>query len=190
MIDDLDIRCDLDDHAGLLAEIRRRDKIIQALMNQVQRNLNNPNNDFSLLQTTFMLEEEVKQRTKELESALDALAGAKEDLEKTNSELEERVAERTAELSQQLHFVQQLIEAIPGPVFYKDAHARYLGCNSAFEAFVGLPAVRVDRQDAKPSFSSGVGRGISQTRIEYFSTAQGHRSMKRGSAMPTARCAM
>jgi PAS domain S-box-containing protein len=140
MIDDIDIRCDLNDKAGLLAEIRRRDKIIHALMNQVQRNLNNPNNDFSLLQTTFMLEEEVKQRTQELESALDALAGAKEALEKTNSELEERVAERTAELSQQLHFVQQLIEAIPGPVFYKDAQARYLGCNSAFEAFIGLPA--------------------------------------------------
>lgn len=54
--------------------------------------------------------------------------------------LEVRVAERTAELSQQLHFLQQLIEAIPGPVFYKDAKLRYLGCNRAFETFSGLPA--------------------------------------------------
>jgi diguanylate cyclase (GGDEF)-like protein/PAS domain S-box-containing protein len=54
-------------------------------------------------------------------------------------ELEKRVAERTAELSQQLHFVKQLIEAIPGPFFYKDANARYLGCNSAFEALIGRP---------------------------------------------------
>ena len=54
--------------------------------------------------------------------------------------MEERVAERTAELSRQLGFLQQLIEAIPSPVFYKDAQARYLGCNSAFENFIGKPA--------------------------------------------------
>ena len=140
MNDPNDIRCALDDPAGLLGEIKRRDRIITALMNQVQRNLNNPNNDFSLLQTTFVLEEEVKRRTEELERALDALAKAKEELQKSHSELEDRVAERTSELSQQLHFLQQLIEAIPGPVFYKDAQLRYLGCNSAFEAFLGQPA--------------------------------------------------
>jgi diguanylate cyclase (GGDEF)-like protein/PAS domain S-box-containing protein len=37
-----------------------------------------------------------------------------------------------------LHFQQQLIETIPGPIFYKDAQARYLGCNSAFANFIGL----------------------------------------------------
>jgi PAS domain S-box-containing protein len=31
-----------------------------------------------------------------------------------------------------------LIDAIPGPLFYKDADARYLGCNKAFEAMVGM----------------------------------------------------
>ncbi len=140
MNDPNDIRCALGDAAGLLSEIKRRDRIITALMNQVQRNLNNPDNDFSLLQTTFVLEEEVKRRTEELERALDALAKTKEELQKSHSELEDRVAERTAELSQQLHFLQQLIEAIPGPVFYKDTQLRYLGCNSAFAAFMGRPA--------------------------------------------------
>jgi len=153
MNDPNDIRCDLNDAAALVREIRRRDKIITALMNQVQRNLNNPDNDFSLLQTTFVLEEEVQHRTRELEEALDALALANreaqasrhlledrgEELQKAYAKLEERVAQRTAELSQQLHFMQQLIEAIPGPVFYKDTQLRYLGCNSAFAAFSGLP---------------------------------------------------
>ena len=55
-------------------------------------------------------------------------------------EMEARVAQRTAELSLQLGFQQQLIEAIPGPVFYKDDQARYLGCNSAFETLIGRPA--------------------------------------------------
>ena len=58
-------------------------------------------------------------------------------LEKAYSEMEVRVAERTSELSQQLHFLQQLIEAIPGPVYYKDAESHYLGCNSAYAAFTG-----------------------------------------------------
>ncbi|MGP1682195.1 MAG: EAL domain-containing protein, partial [Giesbergeria sp.] len=60
-------------------------------------------------------------------------------LHQTNLEMEERVQERTEALSRQLSFMHQLIEAIPSPVFYKDAQARYLGCNSAFEAFVGKP---------------------------------------------------
>lgn len=65
---------------------------------------------------------------------------AEEALRKSNLELEQRVAERTIELSQQLHFLKQLIETIPGPIFYKDAQARYLGCNSAFVDFIGIAA--------------------------------------------------
>ena len=60
-------------------------------------------------------------------------------LQQAYGEMEARVAQRTAELSQQLSFQQQLIESIPGPVFYKDAQARYLGCNSAYEILIGHP---------------------------------------------------
>jgi diguanylate cyclase (GGDEF)-like protein/PAS domain S-box-containing protein len=60
-----------------------------------------------------------------------------EALQQAYSGMEKRVAERTSELSQQLHFLQQLIEAIPGPVYYKDANSHYLGCNSAYAAFTG-----------------------------------------------------
>ncbi len=48
---------------------------------------------------------------------------------------EKKRAERAFE--SQLQLVQQLIEAIPSPVFYKDENKRYLGCNRAFEHFVG-----------------------------------------------------
>jgi diguanylate cyclase (GGDEF)-like protein/PAS domain S-box-containing protein len=65
---------------------------------------------------------------------------AEEALRRSNAELEQRVSDRTDELSQQLHFLQQLIETIPGPIFYKDAQARYMGCNSAFADFIGIAA--------------------------------------------------
>ena len=64
---------------------------------------------------------------------------AEEALLAAYNEAERLVEERTG----RLHFLQQLIEAIPGPVFYKDDKARYLGCNSAFEAVLGLPADQI-----------------------------------------------
>lgn len=35
-------------------------------------------------------------------------------------------------------FLEQLIEAIPAPLFYKNAEGRYLGCNEAFCRYLGL----------------------------------------------------
>ena len=64
-------------------------------------------------------------------------------LQAANAEMESRVQARTTELSQQLHLQQQLIEAIPSPVYYKDAQSRYLGCNSAFESFIGLKSSEI-----------------------------------------------
>lgn len=36
-------------------------------------------------------------------------------------------------------FAAQLLEAIPSPIFYKDAAGRYVGCNRAFEEAIGIP---------------------------------------------------
>ncbi|NTV12209.1 MAG: PAS domain S-box protein, partial [Zoogloea sp.] len=49
-------------------------------------------------------------------------------------------ARRQAERSyaDQLRFIEQLIETIPSPVFYKDEQGRYIGCNRAFEAYIGM----------------------------------------------------
>ena len=41
-------------------------------------------------------------------------------------------------LEGQLNFLQQLIDAIPNPIFYKDTWGVYQGCNTAFESFTGL----------------------------------------------------
>ena len=49
-------------------------------------------------------------------------------------------ARRSAErqMREQLHFTAQLLDTIPNPVFYKDAHGRYLGGNAAFERYIGI----------------------------------------------------
>ncbi|HKJ05659.1 MAG TPA: diguanylate cyclase, partial [Geopsychrobacteraceae bacterium] len=40
-------------------------------------------------------------------------------------------------LEEQLHFTQEILDAIPIPVFYKDRQLRYLGCNREFENAIG-----------------------------------------------------
>jgi len=41
-------------------------------------------------------------------------------------------------LREQLEFIQQLIEAVPQPIFFKDVQGRYLGVNRAWERFFGI----------------------------------------------------
>ncbi len=40
-------------------------------------------------------------------------------------------------VTEQLNFTAQVIEAIPSPLFFKDEAGRYVGCNKAFEQFIG-----------------------------------------------------
>jgi diguanylate cyclase (GGDEF)-like protein/PAS domain S-box-containing protein len=58
---------------------------------------------------------------------------------RTRSDAVALAAQATRDLRTQLSFTQQLIEALPNPVFFKDAAGRYLGCNRAFEDYVGAP---------------------------------------------------
>jgi PAS domain S-box-containing protein len=68
---------------------------------------------------------------------------AEENLLKLNLELEERVKERTFSLDQQVRFLGQLINTIPSPLYYKDTSCTYLGCNTAFENYLGVPRSRI-----------------------------------------------
>ena len=58
---------------------------------------------------------------------------------RTRSEALALAQQATRDLRTQLSFTQQLIEAIPNPVFFKDHAGRYLGCNRAFEDYIGVP---------------------------------------------------
>jgi PAS domain S-box-containing protein/putative nucleotidyltransferase with HDIG domain len=52
-----------------------------------------------------------------------------------------RQAERAA--SERSHFLEELLEAVPVPLFYKDTSLRYGGMNQAFAAWVGSPEDQV-----------------------------------------------
>jgi len=71
------------------------------------------------------------------------LAGLAHTIARTRGEAMALASKATRALRAQLSFTQQLIEALPNPVFYKDAAGRYLGCNRAFEQFYGLPREQV-----------------------------------------------
>lgn len=58
--------------------------------------------------------------------------------ERLHHEAAERRRAKNA-LRGQLSFVQTLVEAIPNQIYYKDLDGRYMGCNTAFEHFFGLP---------------------------------------------------
>ncbi|GFE59644.1 PAS domain S-box protein [Geobacter sp. AOG2] len=47
-----------------------------------------------------------------------------------------RIEER---LNDQFRFLQEIIDTIPNPVYYKDRLGRYIGSNRAFEEFIGRP---------------------------------------------------
>ncbi len=51
---------------------------------------------------------------------------------------EKQLAEERQRLADQLRFTARLLNTIPNPVFFKDENGRYLGCNTAFEKYVGI----------------------------------------------------
>jgi len=62
------------------------------------------------------------------------------DLRVTNKNLLEEIESRTRSeqtLKEQKFFHKTLLETIPNPVFYKDLMGKYIGCNRAFEEFLG-----------------------------------------------------
>lgn len=48
-----------------------------------------------------------------------------------------------ARLAKEIEFQKILLEAVPGPVFYKDLDGTYLGCNKSFEKFVGISREKI-----------------------------------------------
>lgn len=115
-----DLRCAPDDPAGLRAEIERRDRMIDALVYQVESNPTAPERGYGLLQTTFMLEEQIRHRTEELVATLKALR------------------EMSAEASAARHQLEAAMDNMSDGFALFDADDHILLCNEAFRRLWGL----------------------------------------------------
>ncbi|MCE1187560.1 MAG: PAS domain S-box protein [Ignavibacteria bacterium] len=81
---------------------------------------------------------------------------------------------KTAELAlqEQNAFLQTLIDSIPNPVFYKDVHGTYKGCNNAFEDYVGKGKGDIVDKSLFELFGAEVAAIYSQMDIDLVATRQ------------------
>ncbi|HJW04433.1 MAG TPA: EAL domain-containing protein [Azospira sp.] len=78
------------------------------------------------VRTNMAGQDEIALLAHQFDQAAESLARKQEALRSADAQLQEHV-----------QFMHTLIEAIPSPLFYKDAEGRYVGCNEAFLAFIG-----------------------------------------------------
>jgi PAS domain S-box-containing protein len=78
------------------------------------------------------------------------------DLTELVAELVSRQSRNEREIREQLHFVEELIDAIPLPIYVKDEKGRYQKMNRAFEAYFEVRREDLLGRVAAEVFSSGI----------------------------------
>ncbi len=79
----------LNSQQEMQAEIERLNKIIKALIDRAEQDMNFPRTDFGVFQNTIILEDKVRKRTQELEEALKANAKIARDLHQAKKQVEQ-----------------------------------------------------------------------------------------------------
>lgn len=75
---------------------------------------------------------------------------------------------RSKETREITSFSQEILNAIPSPVFYKDSQGVYLGCNKAFEKYAGKPRGEIIGQTVQTVFPAQVANRYRQMDEELF----------------------
>ncbi len=86
----------------------------------------------------------------------------------SNARAYAQVQETERALEGQFAFLQNLIDNIPNPVFYKSTNGAYLGCNRSFSEFVGLPTRDIIGKTANEIFPLEQAEVYNQKDIELF----------------------
>ena len=77
----------------------------------------------------------------------DALRRRVADLERQAAR-REGTANAVAPFAEQFEFLQTLVDQVPSPVYFLDADGGFLGCNRAYESYLGLPLERIAGRSA------------------------------------------
>ncbi|MBI3146275.1 MAG: histidine kinase [Pseudogulbenkiania sp.] len=85
---------DISGEDRLRAEITRLNKVVTALMNRAERGMSAQGSDFGLFQTAVMLEDQVHERTKELEAALHENEKINRALHRAQEQMEREIEQR------------------------------------------------------------------------------------------------
>jgi len=110
-----------------------------------------------LVQARNFLESEVAKRTQELAEK--------------NLLLEQEIQERKrveAEQHNHLIFLNTLLDSISNPIFYKNLSGQYLGCNQAFEQYLGLSKAEIVKSSVHDLFSPSIAEQYVQMDQELF----------------------
>ena len=107
---------------------------------------------FATNQIRIAVENALKRRELEMRQYLDqktlqrAVDAKTAELEKTLDELQHAKRQRdllARNVQNQLSFVSAMMDAMPCPIYYKDADGAYLGCNKAFQEFLRRPSPEI-----------------------------------------------
>ena len=81
----------------------------------------------------------------------------------------ESLSERETALKNTLRFQQELMDAVPSPIFFRDSKGLYIGSNRAYEQFVGLSAEQIIGKsvyDISPAELAGKFAGVDRELLE------------------------
>ena len=105
----------------------QKNELLNARDELERSNLGLQKKDFELEELNRNLEKKVKQRTQQLVKEVDKNIIAKANLQIQANQLKENNL-----------FLENLLETIPNPVYYKNEKGEYLGCNKEFEEFISI----------------------------------------------------
>lgn len=128
------------DEKALNEEIIRLKKIINALMNQAERSMTGHGSDFGFFQTTILLEDQIKERTRELEIALRENEKYARTLKLTTQRMQNEIQERLQveeSLRQSEGRYHTATEAANDAFITFDENHRIILANSATERILG-----------------------------------------------------
>lgn len=108
------------------AEIKRLEHIVAVLIERAEQPINRPNSAFGLFHATVLLEDQVRARTKELESSL-----------QTNVQIQHELVEAKQRVEQSEALLRNILESSPIGLSIVDKTHKYTLVNEAFCQIVG-----------------------------------------------------